>query len=239
LTVTNANNISQNTTDIATVSGMAVQNTADIANVSGVAFTAIQSGVSVGTGDDIFSAKNGTDLEFNTVSGVGAVSITTVGNTVVFSGTDTGGTQESYASAYDTTTQNVAAANTLQDITFDTNAQIDGWTHTGGSADFTCPETALYLVAYNANVEKSAGAVSTTAEIVALFNGSQVAGSQDYTIIDSNDRGFPIANTFIVSATATQILKLQLASTTTNTLLNAGGTTATVKPSITISITKI
>ena len=89
--------IDQNTTNILTVSGITVtnannisQNTTSINNVSGVAATAIQSGVSLGGQTDIFSAKNGTNLEFNTVAGAGNVSITTVGNVVTISGTGDG-----------------------------------------------------------------------------------------------------------------------------------------------------
>jgi len=89
--------ITDNTTNIATVSGVASQNTIDIttntgniATVSGVAASAIQSGVSLGGQIDIFSAKNGTNLEFNTVEGVGNVSITTAGNVVTISGTGDG-----------------------------------------------------------------------------------------------------------------------------------------------------
>jgi hypothetical protein len=61
-----------------------------IATVSGIAATAIQSGISLGTGLPIFSDKNGTNLRFNSISGVGAVGITSIGNVIIVSGTDTG-----------------------------------------------------------------------------------------------------------------------------------------------------
>jgi len=82
--------VSGNTLNVATVSGITAQNSLDIANVSGVAFSAIQSGVSLGFGQSVFVDKNGTNLQFKTVSGLGALSITNDANTVYFSGTGTG-----------------------------------------------------------------------------------------------------------------------------------------------------
>ena len=93
----NTIDIATNTSDIVYVSGVASQNTIDIstntaniATVSGVAATAIQNGSNVGSGLGIFSTKNGTNLEFNTVSGVGNVSVTIEGGIVMFSGTGDG-----------------------------------------------------------------------------------------------------------------------------------------------------
>jgi len=84
--------VSGNTLVIAYVSGVATQNTIDISNVSGVAFSAVQGGSNVGGQTNIFSTKNGTNLEFNTVQGLGIVSITTVGNVVQISGSTSAGT---------------------------------------------------------------------------------------------------------------------------------------------------
>jgi len=209
-----------------------------IATVSGVAATAIQSGISLGGATSIFSAKNGTNLEFNSISGTGAVTISTAGNVVTISGTDTAGAQENYAFAYDTTTQTVGASNTFQDVTFNTNGEIDGWSHAASGANFTCPETARYLVSYDAVVQKTAAA-NATIELIAVLNGVEVAGSQAADLLNSNNRPQSLSKTFIVNATAAQVLKLQMAADSTNAEATPTGANATTPTSVVISITKV
>ena len=67
------------------------------------------------------------------------------------------------AFAYDGTTQAIAVADTFQDLDYATNGELSGWTHTGGSADFTCQQTGKYLVSYMAMFERSIGGGSDEA----------------------------------------------------------------------------
>lgn len=143
-----------------------------------------------------------------------------------------------YVNSHDTTTQTVAVANTFQDVTFDTNDQLNGWTHTVGTALFTCPTTAIYRVEVRAFVDKTSGA-SSIAELRTLFNGVEVPSSQQGVEIASNNTTLETTNTFLVSATATQILKVQFTGGSTTTRIAALGGNATTKPSVSITISKI
>ena len=145
-------------------------------------------------------------------------------------------TGTNYVFAYDTTTQTVQTANTFQDITFDTNGQLNGWTHTASSADFTCGVSGLYLVSWNAMHVKTTSQ-STVAEIRALFNGTEVAGSQSASTVTSDSK--EMSSTFIINATSGQILKLQLTADSTTLQLAPGGSNATTRPSIKMSIIRI
>jgi len=62
----------------------------DLATISGIATTAIQSGANIGVGEDVFSGKSGTNLEFKTLSGEGNITITSDGSNVNISGNDVG-----------------------------------------------------------------------------------------------------------------------------------------------------
>jgi len=341
LTVTNANNITTNSGYITTVSGVASQNIIDIATnsgyiatVSGIAATAIQSGVNVGGGLDIFSTKNGTNLEFNTVSGVGAVSVINTAGLITISGTDTGeantasnlgngiglaatkagvdlpfysvsgvgnvtatlennvvmisGTGDGagdvvgpasstdnaiavydgttgkliqnsavtisgnaiYASeisgvnargfvfAYDTTTQGVALANTFQDITFDTNAEIDGWTHTPSGTDFVCGVAGTFQLNYSATTNRN-GNPSPTIEFRNRKNGTEIAGSQTSINIVSTNVHQIIGTSAIFTSAINDIITLQMAASNTNGEIDPIGANATIAPSVRMTINKL
>jgi len=65
--------------------GVLVATVTDISNVSGIAATAIQNATNLGTGIGLFSSKSGTNLQFNTISGTGAISAVLAGNVVTIS----------------------------------------------------------------------------------------------------------------------------------------------------------
>jgi len=79
-------------TDISNVSGIASTASAnatlalnEIALISGNATTAVQNASNLGTGIGLFSGKSGTNLQFNSISGVGNVVATLVGNVIQIS----------------------------------------------------------------------------------------------------------------------------------------------------------
>ncbi len=78
-TTISGNNIYEN--------GILVATKTDVSNVSGVAATSIQNATNLGTGIDLFSSKSGTNLQFNTVSGVGTITASLVGNVIQISST--------------------------------------------------------------------------------------------------------------------------------------------------------
>jgi len=150
----------------------------------------------------------------------------------------TASTGRDYVYAYDTTTQGITNANTYQDVTFNTNGLINGWTHTPGTANFTAGISGLYLVTVDIVASKT-GAGADDFEIRALFNGAEVAGSQMGTGMSVKNINFDITSSFLLSATASQILKIQVASSTATTSIAPGGATATTRPSAKITIVRL
>ncbi len=215
-------------------------------------------GGDITAGDIVKVVKNGTDWQLMS-SGKG-VNITGQASATVASGDElliadvsasnnpkkvTAGaiaslptTPSNFVSAYDTTTQTVSIANTFQDITFNTNVELDGWTHTGGTADFVCPETAKYLVEYTINSTKTTGSNSLI-EVISLFNGTEIAGSQIGSFSTVNNSNQSASGEIIISGVATQILKFQLTGATVNSTLAPPGGNATTSPSMTVSITRL
>lgn len=149
-------------------------------------------------------------------------------------------TDTHYVYSYDTTNQNPSLLGvligTFIPITFNTDVSIQGWTHTPGTSDFTCNQTGKYLVQYNAIISKGGGVA--TATIHALFNGSEVAGSQHVASASSgNPSG--LSNSFILNATTGQVLRLELAGNNTSIGISSGEGYGSVKPSITMTIIRI
>jgi len=108
---------------------------------------------------------------------------------------------------YKTTTQAIQIQDTWEDVTFDTNAEIDGWTHTGGSADFICPTTGKYKVNLDLSVMTSSN--NKLISIRALFNASEIAGTHRGLEFSNTDKVMPVVTQFILNGTAGQILKFQ------------------------------
>ncbi len=148
------------------------------------------------------------------------------------------GVNNNFAFAFDTTTQAISAGSTYQGLTFNNNAELDGWTHTLSTSIFGCNQTGRYLVTVNVTLEKSTGG---TAELGmrALFNAVEVAGSMVGEDLVSNNVSVSLSKTFIVNATTGQNLEIEVASTSTNVSVlpspDPGGATADVSASITIS----
>lgn len=143
-----------------------------------------------------------------------------------------------FSHIFDTTTQAVVTANVFQDITLNTNGQLNGWTHTAGSADITCNQTGIYLVSYNATIEKTGGG-GPVVEIIGVFNAIEVAGSQTSDAIAANSAPINVASSFIISATSGQILKFQLTATSTKGQITSAGVNAVTPVSFNSTITRL
>jgi hypothetical protein len=142
-----------------------------------------------------------------------------------------------YAFAYDTTTQTPVVANVFQNITFSTNAQLNGWTYTAGTASFTCPQTGLYSIEYAAE-----GEVSNAHDIVSLraaLDGTEVAGSQAAIQVSDALTFVLVSKGFIASITAGDVLALQFAASRTTDELVAGVGQGTTRPSVSVTIIRI
>lgn len=148
-----------------------------------------------------------------------------------WTGNGPSGTQ--YFFAYDTTTQTVATAATFQDVTFNTNAQIDGWTHTASTATFTSSVDGTFMANITARIAKSGGA-NTTASLRLVKNGTEVAGSQAYGGV-LGSTGDTISGNFIFVVAAGDVIKVQLTGGTNSVQILPGGH-GTTQPSIQFNV---
>jgi len=149
--------------------------------------------------------------------------------------------QANFVFAYDTTTQSISLTNTFQTLTYDTNGQLDGWAHTTGTGVFTCNQTGLYLVTFDLQVNKIGGGAGNFAAR-ATFNAVEVAGSHTGIDYATNNLHMQVSRTFLVSATAAQVLEIEMAGDQTGFEVspdtqNPG--TATTRISCAIDITRI
>ena len=142
----------------------------------------------------------------------------------------------------------VGDGTTFQDVTFNNNGPLNGWTHVAGP-NFTAPATGLYLVSYRAGVQLalSAGSGITSAGLRAMFgplaSETPVAGSDTSFVLDIVGTLLTTVSTsFLLNATQGQNLKIQfiVAPITGG---NSGSIAAASLPEITttasITITRI
>jgi len=162
---------------------------------------------------------------------------------VTLNGTFTGNivtpTTGNYVFAYDTTSQTIITQSFFQDITFNTNSQLNGWIHTAGSASFTNNQTGLYLVQYTAEASDTSLLTSGTVSLIATLNGTEIPGSQSSAPIPANSTA-EVSKSFIVSASAGNTLKFQwtLSNGATGSLVPNTGS-GTTRPSVSCTIIRI
>jgi hypothetical protein len=114
--------------------------------------------------------------------------------------------------------QAVATANIFQDLNFLGDAQIDGWTHSSGTAQYTNAQSGLYLVQYYAQVQTTG--IGTNAQVRATLNTSEIGGSRSFIAITALNQLFTASKSFIVSANASDVLALQFTGTGTGVRLS-------------------
>ena len=144
-----------------------------------------------------------------------------------------------YVFAISSTAQTVATANVLQDVTFNNDVQISGWTHTSGTAEYTNAQSGLYLIQYTAKVTTTGVGTSTNVTVLATLNSSSIAGSQNSAFI-----AVPLvtlSKSFIANINASDVLKLQFTGTGTGISLTAagGGGNNSTKSSMSMTIVRI
>ena len=128
-----------------------------------------------------------------------------------------GVTEANFFSATDNTTQTVAVANTFQTITFATNDELDGWTHTAGTDAFTCNQTGKYRGSVIIQFQKTGGA-SSLAEFRLTINGVPAGSGHTFVqdLITNNEIKLLTA-TNIVSLTSGDVVRFEFTSNTTTT----------------------
>jgi len=143
-----------------------------------------------------------------------------------------------YVFAYNTGAELVAAANTFQDITFNTDAQINGWTHTAGTAPYTSAQTGLYLIQYDAGASAT-NATGASISVHASLNLTEIPGSQAAVFLSTNSlQVSSISRSFIASINSSDVLTLQVTGSSTGSRLIATGSGST-RPSVSLTITRI
>jgi hypothetical protein len=186
-------------------------------------------GGSLTTSGNISTTGSGTITSAGalTVSGGGA-NIT--GNSVV-NGNITANAAN-FIFAYSGSNQVIATSSVFRDVNFDTS-NSNGW-FISGSSTFFCPQTALYRVQYVAS------ALTNTAGVVAIRatnNGNEITGSQ----IGASSSGTAtvlLSQSFMVYATAGDLLKIQVTSNTTSVSLVSNGV-GTQPPGITLTVSRV
>jgi len=179
-----------------------------------------------------------------------AAVVTNGASGVSFSGTFTGNgtglttvTAGNYVFAYDTTIQTIAFPNMFQNITVNNNStQINGWTHTPGTAVFTCAQSGIYMVQYVAQSTSINATDNDVITVRALLNSVEIPGSaavgQIFTYSYSHDQK-EITKSFIVSITSGSALVFQVADATSfgGSIAPVGSSTLT--PSFSCTIIRI
>jgi hypothetical protein len=116
-----------------------------------------------------------------------------------------------YISAYDTTTQTITgSAGTFQNVNFSNNALLNGWTHTAGAAPFTCPAKGIYEIGWTCIPTSST--VTATISFRILQNSVEVPGSQTATDITTVNIARTSTNTILVNCNVNDVFILQMAS---------------------------
>lgn len=156
----------------------------------------------------------------------------------------TGGIQpNNFIFAYATSTQSIAVVNTYQPIFFQAVGEVNGWSTVGSATGFTgfVPgATGVYEFIYSASPERSNSGANIF-EIRSKLDNVEIAGSQMYITVG---RGGPdnqmISNSFLKTISPTGVIHFEMAGENTNDQIIGNSIAgATVRPSITVSITRI
>lgn len=188
------------------------------------------------TDNNAMLARVNTDGTFDKEFGVEGL---VLDPTDYFPGCGISDNQKGYVFSYDTTTQTVSIANTFQDITLNTNAQLVGWTHIAGKPIFNCVRSGLYQVTYNVVSERTSGSGTISASVRATLNSIEIPGSQLSYDFVTNSQTISPSKTFIASFNAGDSLKFQYSAGSTACRMIAGDGNGTTRCSITVSMIQI
>jgi pectin methylesterase-like acyl-CoA thioesterase len=173
---------------IATLSGNLVTTNANLATtnsnlsvVSGVAATAIQNAQSSGVGFQIFNSKIGTNLIFNTISGAGAVAVSSVNGLITVSGTDTGeaNTASNLGTGFGWFDSKNGVDLRFKSITSGTNIVISSGANSLQVGVNDSPTFTTVSAAVISGATISGGTISLEANIVPQNSGTSLLGSPE------------------------------------------------------------
>jgi hypothetical protein len=203
----------------------------------------------------VFSASNrfsGVMISTNAATKLGGTFTGTASGTLsgTFSGTGSGTfsgdgsgltnltSSGDYVYAYSTNTLNVAVVDAFQDIPCNVNGPIDGWTHTAGTATFTCNQTGLYWIQFDAEALTDTTA-SSAISLRAVLGGVEIAGSQAAFSAGILNLSVPLSKGFLAAISNGNVLKFQFAGSHANNSLVANTGTGTTRPSFSCTIIRL
>jgi len=194
-----------------------------------------------GGGVEIFDQIIGTTAVLRTLVAGSDISITQNPTTITISSTGGGASSNNYVFSYDTTFQPIVTPNTFQDITFNTNGIINGWTHVLPTSSFICPITGVYSITAVTSFSKTTGANRITSVMITL-NGVEIPGSQTVGFLAGTAQSIVVDLTnFLASVNAGDDLKVRWTSDGTLVRLDPtiGSSTIGVIPSAKLAIIRI
>lgn len=149
-------------------------------------------------------------------------------------------TNGNYIFSYSTLTRSPTSNNSWTDIQFNNDPILNGWTHStsSNSQNFTCNQAGIYLVSFAALGATTSNGVEVG--IRALLDGADVAASYQSINLQSN-QPTQINNTFLISVTASQVIKFQMNANSTNGSIrpSTSAWSGTTKPAISITMVRI
>jgi uncharacterized delta-60 repeat protein len=145
--------------------------------------------------------------------------------------------------AYDTTTQNVAIANTFQDITFNTNLDVGTWTHSTASStqNFICPTTGRYSICYSFSCSKNVTNMTAVVSFRVVQNGTEISASDMVQTLTTSDgtNTVNVSKQIMIPIISSDIIKFQFTDTLGICRIIASTGSSSVKSSASISINRI
>jgi hypothetical protein len=168
---------------------------------------------STGTNQFLIRAQGGVGINTNTPAGA-TLNVAGTVRAASFQGDGSGlfnvgvGALSNYVFAFNNSVQSVVTGNVFQDITFATDAQLNGWMHTAGTSQYTNAQTGLYLVEFNANATTTSGN-GTNVELRATLNGTEIPGSRSIATFSALNQFVPLSRSLLTSANSGDVLTIQ------------------------------
>lgn len=186
---------------------------------------------STGVNQFLVRASGGAGVNTNNPAGA-ALNVAGTVRAASFQGDGSGlfnvgaGALGNYVFAYNNGSQSVVTGNVFQDIVFATDAQINGWTHTSGTSQYTNAQTGLYLAQYNADVSNPSG---TNAQFRVTLNGVEIPGSRAAVTFTALNQSIAVSKSLIAGANAGDVLTIQFTGSSSGIrLIGTANSTLTV-----------
>jgi hypothetical protein len=191
---------------------------------------------SSGNNQFLISASGGVAINTNSPAGA-ALNVAGTVKATAFQGDGSGlsninlGALQNYVFGYYNGAQAVVTGNVFQDINLSTDAQLNGWSHTPGTPQYTNAQAGLYLVQYQADVATTLGN-GTNATLRATLNSVEIPGSRAAMTFSTLNQLIPVSRSFLAGFNASDVLTVQFTG-------SGPGIRVTGSPAVALTITRI